>query len=419
MLFIATHKDKLQSEQQLQQIDQELQETVKKTIAFKDNMIVFHSESQMVFDLNNISDKNDDIQQVRNAVERIGTHSEDYRIRTPYPWMIFAITLRHLPGKVISIDECMLLGKECGIDSREELNDALWFLHHNVGIIRHFQEIPDLQDVIIKEPEYIFDKLTELVIDTFTFEDLGPYMHEEFTKKGFISTDKLKELPTESDALDGDKFTVLLEHLRIIAPIEEDGKVVKYFIPCALTHAELPPDTQPEAVIPPMLITFESGYCPKGLFGSLIVELLKKGKVSQFDWKLKQDRIYRNQIYLSIGPYDSFCFSLSPTHVQVDCISSLNLDGRLPLGEVCCHVRHNIMESVELVTKKLHYTQKAAHSLAFTCHEPHHTGDCHTATINFHKGKACTMTCSKTGNQLQLPKGYKIWFNEVRELVTT
>ena len=149
-----------------------------------------------------------------------------------------------------------------------------------------------------------------------------------------------------------------------------------------------------------------------------MVELLNKDKASQFDWKLKQDRIYRDQICLSIGPYDSFRFSLSPTHIQVDCISSLNPDGRLPLGEVCCDVCHSIVESVELVTKKLHYTQKAAHSLAFTCPEPHHTCDCHPATINFHKGKACTMTCSKTGALLQLTEGHQIWFNEVCELVT-
>ena len=84
VLFIATHRDKLQSEQQLMEIDKELQEIVKKTAAFKENMIVFHSEEQMVFDLDNTSDDSMDIQRVRDAVERISRRSEDYKVQTPY-----------------------------------------------------------------------------------------------------------------------------------------------------------------------------------------------------------------------------------------------------------------------------------------------------------------------------------------------
>ena len=62
VLFIATHTDKLESEQQLMQIDRELQEAVKKTAAYQENMIEFHSKFQMVFDLNNSSDSDEDIQ---------------------------------------------------------------------------------------------------------------------------------------------------------------------------------------------------------------------------------------------------------------------------------------------------------------------------------------------------------------------
>ena len=414
VLFIATQKDKLESEQQLLQIDQELQEAVKKTAAYRENMIEFHSKFQMVFDLNNISDSDEDIQRVRDAVQQIGTRNEDYRIQTPYPWMIFAITLRHLPGKVLSIDECMLVGKECGIDTQDELNDALWFLHHNVGIIRHFQEIPDLQDIVIKEPQYIFDKLTELIINTFTFKAVGQRMHEEFTKKGIFPTDTFKKISAESDALTGDKFTILLEHLNIITPIEEDGKVVKYFAPCALAHAELPPDTQSKAVIPPIRVTFESGYCPKGMFGSLVVKLLKKDKMSQFGWELKQDRIYRDQICLSIGPYDSFQLTLSSMYIEISLDTTTKHHRKVPLGRVCCDVRCEVESSIRSVTEALHYTQKAAHSLAFACPEPPPHDQSHAATINFSpEGEPCTLTCPLTKNLYDLPVWHMFWFDEV------
>ena len=317
ILFIGTHKDKLESGQQFAKIDKELQEAVKRTAAYHENMIEFHSQDQMVFNLDNTSDSEEDIQRIRNAVERIGTRNEDYRIQTPYTWMIFAITLRHQPNRILSIDECAQIGQVCGIETREDLNNALWYLHHNVGIIRHFQDIPDLQDIIFIDPQYIFDKLTELIVSTFTFEAVGQCTHEEFIKKGIIPTTLLKKLSTKSDDIDGDKFAALMEHLNIVTPIEENGKIMKYFAPCALSHAELPPTTTLEAIIPPLRIAFQSGYCPKGIFGSLVVKLLKEDKLSQFQWSLKEDKIYRNQICLSIGPYDSFEFSLFPSYINI------------------------------------------------------------------------------------------------------
>ena len=416
ILFIGTHKDKLRSGQQLAAIDLELQESVRRTSAYCENMIEFHSQDQMVFDLDNTSTSEEDIQRIRNAVERIGTRNQDYRIQIPYTWMIFAITLRHQPNRVLGINECAEIGKACGIETHEDLNNALWYLHHNVGIIRHFQGVPNLEDVVFIDPQYIFDKLTELIVNTFTFEAVGQCMQEEFIKKGIIPTDLLKKLSSESDDIDGDKFTVLMEHLNIITPIEEKGKIMKYFAPCALSHAELPPATTIEAAIPRLRIAFESGYCPKGIFGSLVVKLLKKNKLSQFQWKLKQDRIYQNQICLSIGPYDSFEFSLFPTYINITLDTSIEHSRKISLGSVCCDVRRELEFSIRAVTEALHYTERAAHSLAFACPEPPPHDQSHAATINFSPdGTPCTLTCPVTQECYELPNGHMFWFDEVND----
>ena len=106
-------------------------------------------------------------------------------------------------------------------------------------------------------------------MDTFTFDKVGPYLHQQFSNKGIFSADRITMLSTDSDNLNGDKFAILLEHLHILTPIEknEEGKVIRYFVPAALTHADLPPDTQSPLLIPPLLLVFECGFCPKGLFG--------------------------------------------------------------------------------------------------------------------------------------------------------
>ena len=415
VLFIATHKDKIQSEQQLLEIDQQLQKTIEKTTAYTENMIVFQSQHRMVFAVDNTSSDESDIQQVRDAVERIGTSTDEYKISLPTTWMIFAITLRHLPERVLTIEKCMEIAKECGIDSREELNNALYFLHHNVGVIRYFQDHPELQGFVIKEPQYIFDTLTEMMVCTFNFEVLGPYQHEEFVKKGIFPTSMLHKLSPESDVLTGDKFATLLEHHHIITPIEVDdnGKVVKYFAPAALAHAELPPDTQ---IIPMLVVAFKSGFCPTGMFGSLVVQLLKDDKRSNFEWKLVQDEIYRNQISFTVGPYDSFRFSLTATCIQVDCISSLNVADRVPLGKVCCDIRDCIVNGVQLITQKLNYNEKASCYLAFNCPEHEQSASCHLATIKFYEGKACTLTCTDTDRIYPLHENHQMWFNEVSQI---
>ena len=415
VLLIGTHRDQIQSEQQLMEIDQQLQDIIKKTAAFKENMIVFCSESQMVFALDNTSDDDADIQQVRDAVERLAVSTDDYRIQTPYTWMIFAATLRHLPERVLSIEKCLQIGKECGIDTQDELNNVLWFLHHNVGIVRHFQEHHELHDVVIKEPQYIFDKVTELIIKTFTFQNVGPHLHEEFIKKGIFPTDMVHKLSTDSDTLTGDKFATLLEHHHIIAPIEEDGKVVKYFAPCALAHADLPPDAdESKQIIPPLLVVFESGFCPKGVFGALVINLLKKSKGLEFQWDLEEDRIYRDQICLSVGPYDSFQFSLSPTSVKISLNTTIEWNRNITLGRICNHVRREIDESICAVIYVLHYTEKAAHSFAFSCPEPAPHEESHAATINLSpEGEACTLTCPFSRKRHLPPVGHKLWFDKV------
>ena len=417
VLFVATHKDKLESEQQFLDIDRELQEIVKNTNAYIENMIVFCSKDQMSFAVSNISDNSEDIKRLRDAVERISEQSDDYKVQTPYTWMLFAVTLRHLPGRVLSIDDCMKVGRECGIRKRSELNDALWYLHHNVGVIRHFQEVPELQDVVIKEPQYLFDKITELIVNTFTFEGVGPFMHNEFLNKGIFTYEAFsKYLVTDSDILASEKFAILLKHLHVIAPIEEAGKIVKYFTPAALSHAKLPPETQTEdsEVIPPIMIIFKSGFCPKGMFGALIVNLLEKHKISQYECKLKEDKIYRNQICLSIGPYDSFQLSLSPTCIKVALNTTTHHNRKVTLGQICCALRLEIERSICAINTLFHYTQRSAHSLAFSCPEPPPHDQSHAATINFSpQHEPCTMTCLLNRKFYDLPDKCMVWFDEV------
>ena len=63
---------------------------------------------------------------------------------------------------------------ECGIDIPEEVKEALWFLHHKVGFIHCLESVPELCDMVILDPQLLFDRIPELISRTFTFEQVDP-----------------------------------------------------------------------------------------------------------------------------------------------------------------------------------------------------------------------------------------------------
>ena len=296
VLFIATHIDKLESKDKILEIDQELQQIVKETQAFKDKMIVYGSESCMLLPVNNLSEDESAFQDVRAVVNRVVTGSDDYCISVPYTWSLFSITIQHLNEQVLSYDTCLAVGKECGIDTRREMDDCLWFMHHQTGILRHFKEVSEIRHLIVKDPQYIFDKVTDLIVNTFTFEKTGGDMvvKEEFTKKGIFSVDSFKELSSDSDFMSSSQLIKLFEHLRIVAPLRKEDVPRKYFLPCALVHVDTQeaPEVSPEW-LPSIFFGFSSGYCPNGIFAAFVADLLHFKQRLAFQWEFREDTIFR------------------------------------------------------------------------------------------------------------------------------
>ena len=104
-LFVGTHRDQLASREQFLAIDQELQELIKTTDAYRDGLIEFASEEQLILPINNLSEDDGDVKAIRAVVERVGKRGSDYQVRTPYPTLIFSIAARYLNKPVLTYDE--------------------------------------------------------------------------------------------------------------------------------------------------------------------------------------------------------------------------------------------------------------------------------------------------------------------------
>ena len=385
---------------------------MKNTEAFKSGVIVFAEEGRLCHPINNLDPNEADLRGIRSTVERIGRHNKEYNFDTPYSWQYFGIALRELPDTVLSYNSCLDMARECEIEEKEEVDAALKFLH-DVGVIRHFSKVPELCDLVFKEPQMLFDNVTELVLKTFTFGHCDDSTLEEFKKKGIFPAEMVTKLSTGSDLLTPSKFEAFLKHHHIIAPLKEGGVVTKYFLPCSLVHAPVQ-DTDTAAnsdTHTALIITFESGYTPRGLFGCLATNLLNEKPDDEFSLVLDEENIYRNQITLSIGPYsDKFRFSVSPTFVRVDVFPSL-FNRKIPPSTICCFVRDRVCHGLDEIVENLNYNFNARHSLALMC--PCDNKVPQPATITHHKGKPLGLKCTISKTPKELPTNHEIWFGEV------
>ena len=411
VFFIATHVNK--SKGKIKIIDQKLQEIVKTTKAYKDGMVVYCSEASMLFPVNNCSDNDNAFRDIRIAVNRVVTGNKDYRISVPHTWSLFSARIQHFTEQVLSYDTCLAVGKECGIDTTEDLDSCLWFLHHQTGILRYFKEVPELQDLIINNPQYIFDRITDLITNTFIFDKIRGDMRikDEFSKKGIFSVESFEKLSC-SDDLSSSQLIKLFEHLHIIAPVEKspDGVIKKYFLPCALSRLDSK-DTPAAEVSsqshPSLFFLFGCGYSPYGLFGALVTDLFHPSPDSEFEWTFENDEIFRNQICFSVGPLsDKFQFTVALNHICIDVLRESN-QKKPALSKICDHVRQHIENSLSDMISVLNYTIDPEE--AFQC--PIHSS--HLAYIRFFQNRPLALKCSIQNKTTEFPAKCSIWFDEV------
>ena len=430
VILIGTHRDKI-STRELKQIDRRIWKMVKVISLSHEGLIEPASESQLVVAVNNLSVHFSEFHLVQSVVERI-CDRDDFRLSLPSTWLIFSLVIRQLKKCVITYDECFDIAQQCGIDSHNDLDEALWFLNTKVGLVRHFrgEGLEDLQDIVIVDPQILFTKITQLIVNTFTISNVTQDVYFEFKSKGIFPLSILEQVSSRDDdnqLLTVGRFVKLLEHLHIISRLHTNE--VKYFIPCALTHAHstapnfthllsTSPSTDTQQ-IPPLLITFRCGYCPKGLFSALVVYLLANKMKSEQDWELQTGQIYRNAISFLVHPYDTTNLTLTSRYLEVAILpAEVQQERLISIEAVCMEVRHCIETAVREVTSSLHYTSDAEHALAFYCTGRHETGqERHPAKVVFHRSEPCCIHCEirRSKRPLDLPRGYQQWFGKVRK----
>ena len=441
-VLVGTHVDQISQEKEIQEkkiqeVDESLRDRIQRTEFYTDNLIKFFNpgSKQMIVPVDNTETCEDKagITALREMLNKIFLERFD-EVYVPPTWLIFDLVLRKSGAKSLGIHRCLEIAKLCGIESDKEFKEALWYLHHHVGVLMHFPEVPAVEDVVIVELQLLFDRITDVMVNTFTEEKTSPFENELFKHQGqFLPKRVRSESRKKQDPLALDKLIKLLEYLHIVAHMvdrsDPSGKKNAYFMPCVLQSAELGmvfhnPDSSPDQPAP-LLIQFNCGFCPVGIFCAVVVYLLSEASSSEVKWELSgEEPLYRNMITFKVGKaYDKVTLIARTTYYEIWLRRQMNtdVDSHKTLHEMCNNVRIQLHAAIQAVSSTLHYSYRSNHEFGFYCPQtvcyksqmaPHN----HIAVCSY--DNPSHMKCLVSDKPSPLPPMSAVWYGREVDLAS-
>ena len=438
-MLVGTYKDKLEGspeekKSKIKQIDGALQEDLKEildTDLFEAdrNLLRYASNDQLMFDVDNMTGSEDEVTKIRKRLEEV-ILQEFNELPIPASWLMFGLFLRRMGKHTISLSLCEEIGRRLQVN---DVREAIWFLHHCIGVLMYYPDVQELKDVVICDPQIVFDSVTELILNTFKFKVVRRVACDKFKKTGQFSFNDIQKLSKKlkSGILSLPQLVKLLEHLNIIArisfpdnsakessaPLSETpqsastvpvcNESVVYFMPAVLPSAqESELNMSHNPVDPaPLLIRFKSGIIPVGVFCASIASLV--ARKDQLGWTLMEPQrpgnqcsysLYKNRVTFRVhiqgASYDVSLIS-KPKRYEVH-ITLVRPPTTRPSHDICNHVLETVCHTLDHVISKMKHKQyltpsssnsstQSPYELGFQCSL--HPNEDHMAVNRPHSGE--------------------------------
>ena len=422
-MVFGTHIDQLGSETNsaIEKINESLDEIIR---AQKFLDLVHYADRKLgkvMYLVDNTSKEDLHFQMLRSSIHKYICDRSEFTIEYPVSYLLFCLQLQSIKETVLSMKVYIQLAANFGI---LDIKSLLHFLHFRVGIIQHY-DVEGLSDLIIKEPQVLFNKVTDLLVKTFLLS--GPITiteQEGFCKKGILDASVFDNIFRKDDKITSEQFLCFLLNLCIAIPFTDKNGILKYFIPSVLNHFQTLPPTERKTDITQLAITFQQGHCPKGLLGMLVSHLMSPEMNQEFTFDLLEDNIHQDQVSLlvhSTEDVDEICLKRHLSHLEVTMFLenySIGEESHAILAsrentptEVCNAVRLILQNCLHLSLKTLHYDcKKVGPMFCLMC--PHK--DCFLQHEVKEGKRNCCLHCSNCRRKFKLPTSGGHWFNEGR-----
>ena len=418
VFIVGTHIDQLKSRASC--VISEINESLDKLIHHhKFSKIVRYANlisSNVMYTVDNTSEKDDNFEVLRSDINKFIGRRE-FTVLYPVSYLLSCLELQNIKDTVISMDQFKQLASKFNI-TPNQVNHLLQFLHFRIGIIQHY-DVDNLSDIVIKEPQVLFNKVTDLLVKTFiTSEAMNKDEQSSFCEKGILETSSFENILEDSkDKITTKQFLAFMVHLRLAVPFIDKIGVQKYFIPSVLNHVPSSAYEERKTDIAPLCICFQLGHCPQGLFGVLISHLVSPDKSHAFSFDLTEGKIYQDQVSLLVNSpegIDEISLKIHLSHIEVtmyieDCAE--NESNSMTPTTVCTTVRSILQDSLQRSLKTLHYDiNKLQPMFCLACPNS-------SCPVKMHKvesrKKRCFMHCnfSKGKRNCEVSPSGLYWFN--------
>ena len=359
---------------------------------------------RILFPVDNISAEDADFQVIRQTINSKIVQSRRFQIKYPVSYLLFCLELRNENKDVLTREECAVIAAKFEIKGEEEVTKMLLFLHHRIGIIRYY-DIEGLRHLVIKEPQVLFNKLTELIVKTFPS---SPALLPNDLDRGIVEAAVLDQILSVDCQMTTKDFLCLLVHLRIITSFTDDG-TLKYFIPAVLNHLQDSVEVEKKSKISTLAIDFEHHHCPKGLFGTIVCHFMSqeisKNQGLDMTFSLLKDSIFKDQVcwkvYKSREIQGTVSLKMNLSHIEVTFCPDENENFKL-MAPVCNNLRLILREVIHQSLEHLRYNpDKVAPVESFKCN----CGKLHPVEIKKNK---VTIKCEE---RIYMKECCSCWFN--------
>ena len=367
----------------------------------------------------------DNINEIRNE---IGNICDAYSsIKVPPSWLMFRILLHLLDKPIIDLDRCQVVASKLMMSTPVE--EAIWFFHHRVGSLMHFPEIESMKNVVICDPQVIFDSISEVIISTFNIRNrkIPESAVEEFKHNGQFTFEHI-ECSTKKQRqslLSPKQLIDVLKYHHVIAEIKaekiESQSSPKYIIPAVLNSAfeedlKLLEGEISESTACPLMIRFECGFVPLGIFCAgvsyLIAHQQEKDWILHENYEVKKNKV----IFLVEGTY-IVGFISRPKYLELQVMTVPHASSnRKSLAAMCLTVKQTTIGALNAVIWQMKQKTMFRNtrdplfhlSIAFTCTQCSANDDGHLMKLVTENEGQCLHTRSRHDLQTK----HLIWFRQ-------
>lgn len=283
VILVCTHADKPYSGRDPLELANEIFGTLKEKPygpQLCDVFVVDNTKSGSEFEC-------EEVARLRKEVLAVARELPHVNEIIPIKWLRYEKcleTLRNERHHCISLEQAKhLASKECIINKDSEFFTLLNYLH-DLRLLIHFDDTPELNDVVVLDPQWLIDVFKKVITVT-------PYHWKEkqyvdlwykLEKEGLLEEKLLKHAwgslipqtePCENLIAIMEKFSLLCPW-----PLQKDDSCSKQYLVPSMLKSHPPKeisDLVASAQIPPLFLKFQTGQVPAGFFPRLVLEFFR------------------------------------------------------------------------------------------------------------------------------------------------